>query len=172
MQPTTDTAPGDAPLYTTERGYRRFLARIAKARADYDVVVASNSDAADAGDNSVWHDNFAYEENQRQMHQLARRVRDLEGLARRITVVPPRARFERVTVGCAVTLDDDEGRSERVVIGGYEDSDTAFRRVAYTAPLGQALLGAEEGDARTLQLAGRVREVTVITIEPARPEEL
>ncbi len=163
---------GDEMLYTTEGGQRRFLARIARARADYEAVAASNGDAAEAGDNSVWHDNFAYEENQRLMHQCARRVRDLEAAAQRMLVIAPPERLDRVAVGCAVTLEDDAGRAERVVIGGYEDSDTALRRVAYTAPLARALLGAEEGDALTVRVGDRVRELTVVSIERARPEEL
>lgn len=168
----TNQPPGDGPLYTTEGGRRRFLARIAKARADYDAVAATNGDAAEAGDNSVWHDNFAYEENQRLMHQCARRVRDLESAAQRMLVVTAPERLDRVTVGCAVSLEDESGRAERVVVGGYEDSDTTLRRVAYTAPLARVLLGAREGDVRTVRVGDRTRELTIVAIERALAEEL
>ncbi|MBI5516335.1 MAG: GreA/GreB family elongation factor [Deltaproteobacteria bacterium] len=163
----------DGPrLSTTAAGRARFVARVERARAAYDAVVASNGDAAEAGDSSVWHDNFAYEENQRQMHQLARRIHDLQDALRRLEVVSAPPHPERVGLGSAVTLEDADGRVERVVVGGYEDGDPALRRVAYTAPLAQALIGAEPGDTLSVRLGGRARELTVLSVEAARPEEL
>ncbi len=64
--------------YLTPAGRVRLRHRIHEARLAHEAICASNGEAAEAGDSSVWHDNFAYEENQRQMHQLARRVRTLE----------------------------------------------------------------------------------------------
>ena len=65
-------------LPTTPAGLRRLNQRLAAARQRYLDICADNEDAAGAGDTSVWHDNFAYEENQRQMHALARRLRDMQ----------------------------------------------------------------------------------------------
>ena len=76
-------------LLTTQHGLERTRARLAGALAEYERIVAGNAEAADAGDSSVWHDNFAYEENQRQMHQWARRIRDLREMIRRMEIVRP-----------------------------------------------------------------------------------
>jgi len=158
-------------LYTTKRGHVRLLERMRRARASYDAVCATNGDAAEAGDNSVWHDNFAYEENQRQMHQLARRLRELEVAAARLIIVSPPRDPSVVSLGCAVRVRDVDANTERVwIIAGWEDGDTAESRISYTSPLAQALLGAEEGDRRSLELAtGRVR-LEVLEVSPA-PEE-
>ncbi len=170
--PASPRSPADSRLLTTAAGYRRFVERVAKVRAAYDAVIASNGDAAEAGDNSVWHDNFAYEENQRQMHQLARRLRDLQDALRRLEVVDAPPSPARVGFGCAVVVEGDGGDAERLVIGGYEDGDPDLRRVAYTAPLALALLGAEPGDVRQVRVGGKARELTVVSIEVARAEEL
>jgi len=170
--PAASPPSANARLFTTVAGYDRFVARVAKVRAAYDAVIASNGDAAEAGDNSVWHDNFAYEENQRQMHQLARRVRDLLDVQRRLEVVAPSPTSSRVCFGCAVLVEGEDGEVERLVIGGYEDGDPDLRRVAYTAPLALALVGAEPGDTRQVRVGGKARELTVISIELARAEEL
>ena len=77
---TADSAKLPARIVTSRAGYQRLLDTLQAAKRRYDVVCASNEEAAGAGDSSVWHDNFAYEDNQRQMHQLARRVRDLQHL--------------------------------------------------------------------------------------------
>ncbi len=173
MQPSKTPVRGNASrLLTSSAGQQRFAARLAKVREAYEAVCASNGAAAEAGDNSVWHDNFDYEENQRQMHQLARRFHDLEEALRRMEVVSAPAAPKQVGFGCVVTLEHADGRSERLVIGGYDDGDAALRRVAYTAPLASALLGAEPGDVRTFTAGGRERELVIVAIEAAREEEL
>ena len=163
-----------ARRYTTPAGLKRLQARIKEARAAYLVVCASNEEAAGSGDSSVWHDNFAFEENQRQMHQLARRVRDLEHLAMSMEIVPPaKEPPERVRIGCAVRvtfLDDDSER--RFFVAGFDDGAPDEGRLSYAAPLARVVLGAEEGDTRVLRLKGRRRTLEVSAIEAAPPAEL
>lgn len=163
---------GESRLFTSTAGRRRFVERIEKVRAAYDAVCASNGDAAEAGDNSVWHDNFDYEENQRQMHQLARRVRDLQDALRRMEVADAPRTPDRVGFGCAVVLETEDDRTERLVIGGYEDGDPDLHRVSYTAPIAQALMGAEPGDTRVVRVGGRTRELAVLSVERAQEAEL
>ena len=50
-------------LVTSRGGYARLQQRLQEALDSYNAVCATNAEAADAGDSSVWHDNFAYEEN-------------------------------------------------------------------------------------------------------------
>ena len=64
-------------VYLTPAGRKRLAERINATRAAYLARSAENPDALQSGDSSGWHDNFAFEENMRQMHQLARQVRDL-----------------------------------------------------------------------------------------------
>lgn len=159
-------------LYTTEGGYRRLLARIKKALADYDLVTASNEDAAGAGDTSVWHDNFDYEENQRQMHQLAKRVSELKDVRASLTVVPLPQDPKRIGIGTAVTIEEEEsGQISRYQIAGFEDGDPQANRLSYTAPLAKALLGACIGDVRVMHLAGKDREYVVVKIETVQEED-
>ena len=173
MHPSKTITRSDGPrLLTSAAGQRRSASRLQKVRDAYEAVCASNGAAAEAGDNSVWHDNFDYEENQRQMHQLARRFRDLEDALRRMVVVPAPRDPAQVCFGCAVTVETEDGRIERLVIGGYDDGDADLHRIAYTTPLAQALLRAEPGDVRTFTAGGRERELTVIAIEAAHAEEL
>ena len=155
------------PLYTTPGGRQRLIARIDAARAAYCRVCDSNEDAAGAGDSSVWHDNFAYEENQRQMHQLARRVRDLELQLATSRVVPlPTEAPETARLGAAVTVEfEDDGSVQRWFLAGFDDGEPAAGRLSYNSPLGRALLGAEVADERLLRLERRVRRFEVVDIE-------
>jgi transcription elongation factor GreB len=162
-----------ATLYTTPRGLERLRERLARTRADYFAVCESNEDAAGAGDSSVWHDNFAYEENQRQMYQLARRVRELEAAIDRVQVVPAhREAPDVVRLGCCVEVAINGDDERTFFIAGWADGAPEGGRISYLSPLGKTLLGAREGDTRELIIAGEKKEVEVLAILPAPPQEV
>ncbi len=151
---------------TTPAGRRRLEARLAAAEAEYARVCASNPEAAEAGDSSVWHDNFAYEENQRLMHQWSRRVRDLRATLAELELTTTPKAPEAVAVGCAIVVaDTTTGRQQRYILAGWDDGDLSARRLAYNSPLGGALIGARLGEAREVRTPAGSRELEIISIE-------
>jgi transcription elongation factor GreA len=160
-------------VFLTQAGVHRLRGRIAEARAAYLAVCADNEAASQAGDSSVWHDNFAYEENQRQMHRLARRVRDLEEMLGRAKVVPACSKApSRVQLGAQVRLRYlDEERETTLYIAGYDDGDPQAGRISYTAPLALRVVGAEPGEVRTLREGGRSRQLEIVELLAAPGEE-
>lgn len=160
-------------VFLTQAGLHRLRARITEARAAYLAVCADNEAAAQAGDSSVWHDNFAYEENQRQMHRLARRVRDLEDLLGRAKLVPACALPPtKVQLGASVRISYvDEDREATLYISGYDDGDPQIGRISYTAPLAVRLIGAQAGDVCTLREGSRPRQIEVLDVLAAPGEE-
>jgi len=159
------------PFYTSA-GYERLLDRIARARADYHAVCRTNEEAAGAGDSSVWHDNFAYEENQRRMHQLATRVADLERLAQRARIVSPPSTVDRVMVGTRVTVRIEDRAEAHWEIAGFDDGDPALGRISYVSPLGRALIGTAAGEVLEVVLDGRARELEVLAVTHTGLEEV
>lgn len=158
---------------TTRQGYGRALARLNEARLRYLAVCNSNEEAAGAGDSSVWHDNFAYEENQRQMHALAARIRELAAVLAALEVVDAPRAPTVVGVGCAVRLVDADGQAERrIVLGGWDDSDPEIGRVAINSPLGLSITGASLGEIRTCPSPRGPQEWEIVAIEPAAEGEL
>jgi transcription elongation GreA/GreB family factor len=67
---------------------------------------------------------------------------------------------EIVAIGCEVTFQRD-GAERTVTIVGHDESEPAAARVAFTAPLIKAILGAEAGD--EVEVPGGM--VTVVRIE-------
>lgn len=160
-------------LYLTPGGAERLRRRIAAARAAYQNVVEDNPAALESGDTSGWHDNFAFEENQRQMHQLARQVRELEALLGRATVIPlPTQPPERAILGSRVRWRFVGESAERVCwLSGWDDGDPEQGRVSYNSPLGAALVGAEPGEEREVRLGAVTRRFEVLEVEALDPEE-
>ena len=159
-------------LLTTKAGYARAQARLQSALDGLRAVCDTNAEAAGAGDTSVWHDNFAYEENQRQMNQRSARINELRRLLGNLQVVAVPRRPSQVQVGCAVSLRDAENGEERTfIVAGFDDGDPNLGRVSYTSPLMRGLLGAEVGDERVVSMGGKEKALVIVSIAPGEREE-
>jgi transcription elongation factor GreB len=157
--------------YTTKAGYKRFIIHLEEVARRYDKIVSTNEESADAGDNSVWHDNFAYEENQRQMHQWARRFKDLEEIKRNMMIVEKDSNPIKVQIGCYVVIyDNSDGIEKKYFIAGYNDGEPEINRVSYTAPIAKALIGAKIGDVRKFKIGNIIKELEVLDILPDNEE--
>jgi transcription elongation factor GreA len=154
-------------IYVTAKGLRLLRTRLDAARAAYKAVCDDNPAARESGDSSVWHDNFAFEENQRLMHQLAARIRDLETeLAHVVVVDPLRAAPHRAVIGAGVRYHiEGEPAARSCILVGHGEGLPEARHVAYDSPLGAALLGARPGDELDIPVAGRLRPAEVIAID-------
>ena len=76
-------------------------------------------------------------------------------------VVEPAPELDRVVFGAAVTLLREDGSELSFRIGGEDEDDPTAGRVAWMAPVAQALLGSQPGEVRQLPTG----EVEVISIE-------
>jgi transcription elongation GreA/GreB family factor len=155
----------------TPAGRDRLQQRLQSATSAFQAVCADNEVAATCGETSVWHDSFDYEENQRQMHMLARQVQELRRLLQTAHVTDPRRLVPRcVEVGCVVAYRIGEGAVQEWHIAGWDDGDPKLRRLAYNSPLGQVLLGAEPGELREWRCAGKVQDVEILRVGPGPKE--
>ena len=67
----------------------------------------------------------------------------------------------RVAIGTNVTFTLN-GKTQTITITGHDEADPAAGRIAFSAPLARALMGAEPGDAR--DFAGREEALEVLEI--------
>jgi transcription elongation GreA/GreB family factor len=115
----------------------------------------------------TFHDNFAYEDgerNQRMWSQERRRLLRLQAGAR-LVEVPPSG--DRAAIGrTVVVLDQDSGAQMIIRIGSYENFAPAPPgTISYSAPMAQILLGAEAGEEREGTIAGKMRRFEVLDVE-------
>jgi transcription elongation GreA/GreB family factor len=83
-------------------------------------------------------------------------------------VVEPDPHAEGVVFGALVTVTRADGTEVSFRIVGEDEADPAAGRIAWTAPVAQALLGSEPGDVRVLP-TGEV-EVLRVATAPEPPE--
>ena len=77
-----------------------------------------------------------------------------------------------VSFGTRVTFVRDDGDPETVEIVGEDEADPTEGRLAWTAPLARAMMGAEEGDVVEAGPRRPPSEVEIIKVEPMAAEAL
>ena len=97
----------------------------------------------------TFHDNFAFEDGERQMAMISTRLRDLHGIRNHALIVECSPCLDRVAIGCRVTLQDNEGHTIEFFVGSYlvlRSSNPPT--VSYVSPLARSVIGAALGERR------------------------
>ena len=152
-------------FFTTKSGYDRLNKTLNLAINSFNTVCKSNAEAASGGDNSVWHDNFAYEQNQKDMQMWSKRVSELKKILANIKIVDIPENPDKVQLGCIVTFQDKNRKQKWTYeVAGYDDGDIKKKRISYNSPLMQKFINKEISEEIELFLEGKNRIVTITTI--------
>ena len=153
-------------FFTTDQGYERLKNDLESAENFYKRICDSNSEVASSGDNSVWHDNFGYEQNQRDMYMWAKRISDLKKILSEVKVVTIPEKPNKVQIGCIVTFYDSiEDRKWTFEVAGYNDSDIGKGRIAYNTPFMQKFMDKKKEEEQEIFFDEKNRLLTIIKIE-------
>ena len=131
------------PNLVTPEGLAQLDAALESARAAYAAAQAEGGVSADRT-------------------AMARATRDLRYYSARrasaqLTEAPA---TDKVTFGCTVAFEREDGRIQSFRIVGEDEADPALGSVSYVSPLAQALLGKSVGD--EARVAGQEVEITAI----------
>lgn len=142
-----------------------------RVRSEYDElfgverpkVVEVISWAAANGDRS---ENGDYIYGRKRLREIDRRLSHLARIMKTAKIVDPTAQIERAQVrfGATVELIDDDDRRRVVTIVGDDEADASQNRIAWSAPLSHALIGARVGDARIVRLPAGEKSYEVVAI--------
>lgn len=152
------------PAYITPAGHKKIVEEydwlINKERPR---ITAEVSYAASLGDRS---ENSEYIYGKQRLREIDRRLRFLKGRLEAIEVVDP-AGFtgDKVLFGATVTIEDEDGETQRWTIRGEDEVDLENHVISYVSPLGRALLGRIEGDEVTFEAPGGRREISIVAVE-------
>jgi transcription elongation GreA/GreB family factor len=112
----------------------------------------------------TFHDNFAFEDGERQQQMWSKRLKELVDIYNHSQIFKPSRAAERVAIGRNVTIADlDSGEEKTIKIGSYM-SFNGNGTISYNAPLARILLGAEPGEVRKGEIAGRKKKFEIVEI--------
>src|SRR5579883_1103942 len=72
-----------------------------------------------------------------------------------------------VSIGCRVTLKDDDGDESTYMLVGEDESDPSEGKISVFAPIAQGLLGKKQGETVEVQLPAGPRNFKILKAEPA-----
>lgn len=150
------------PLLTPE-GQERLRAELANLRkVELPATVLAIEEARAHGDLS---ENAEYHAAKERNAIVMGKINELNAILAESEVITPPADPERVVFGVQVTVYDPETDEEACYqIVGAPESDASCGRVSMTSPIGQALLGKEEGDEVTFTTPGGQRTLEIVKV--------
>jgi transcription elongation GreA/GreB family factor len=110
-----------------------------------------------------WHDNFAYEQLDREFQMVNQRIAELNDLLQRCKMVEIAEQNEKVTIGTTVEFLLD-GAENKITIGCMGESEPDLDLIAYVSPLGRLLMGLQKGDLKSGRIGEREVKVEVIRL--------
>lgn len=118
----------------------------------------------------TFHDNFAYEQGQRDQEMWSDRVRELVSVRNNAQIITPGANNGQVRIGRIVTVNNTTSNTEKVFrVGSYmvfEDTKVGeISTLSYDAPLPKSLIGAKVGEEREAFFGGERHHLEVVKIE-------
>jgi len=154
------------PLLFLPEDLRYLEASIDSLRAEIRRVKAESAESTEQS-SETWHDNFTFEEAQRQLRMLLNQLGGLSRTLERSRTVDVPGRPERAEVGATVTYrDTGGGPAETLTIGSAMVGPEMAERgcVSYLSPLGALLYGGRSGEHRTGDVGGRRLTVEILAV--------
>lgn len=115
----------------------------------------------------TFHDNFAYEDGERQQYMWSTRLRELIRIRNQARVLLEPLKGDTATIGRTITIEDENtGETLIMKIGSYmvlanEEGEV----ISYNAPLARMLVGGRVGDTRENVIAGKKKSFRILKIE-------
>lgn len=155
---------GERPRFITPDGFARI-------RREYDELFAVErpklletiSWAAANGDRS---ENGDYIYGRKRLREIDRRLTHLSRIMKAAKVVDPRTQAARdqVRFGATIELVDEDDNRRTLTIVGDDEADAGTGKIAWSAPLARALIGARTGDERVVRLPAGEKSYEVVEI--------
>ncbi|MBP9719387.1 MAG: GreA/GreB family elongation factor [Candidatus Levybacteria bacterium] len=113
--------------------------------------------ARDMGDLS---ENGYYKAAKFKLISIDRRIRLVDHLLKS-AIIPAVVKKETIDIGCTVTLDDGEKKTNYLLVGGYE-SDPKLGKLSVISPIGRAIVGKKRKDVIEIESPSGKRIFTIV----------
>lgn len=111
----------------------------------------------------TWHDNFGFEEAEKQINFLANEIIRLLDIKNRAFIINPK-KGKQVKIGSEVIYKDETGKELKVTIGSYLILQNKNNHISYQSPLGKILMNAKEGEIKKGLINGKEKNFIILKI--------
>ena len=152
--------------FLTRAGYeklRKEIEPLKKMKAQLSLDIGEAREKGDLKENAEYHS--AKERLGEVMGRIAK-IQDKLQNARIIDEL--KMPKDTVVIGCAVTLQDEDGDEVTYTLVGEDESDPAEGRISVYAPLAQGLMGKKVGETASVELPAGARQFKILKTAPSR----
>jgi transcription elongation factor GreA len=111
-------------------------------------------------------ENADYSAAKEEQGMIEAKIREYEAkLALSEVIDPTRMSGDKVMFGATVTIEDEDGESQRYTIVGEHEANIKKGKISIGAPVARALIGKSVGDTVTITTPKGKREVEVVSVE-------
>lgn len=152
------------PTYLTPEGAEKVRAELAELEGPQREDLARRlRDAIQMGDLS---ENADYHKAKEDQGFLEGRIQELKYILSNAIIIDEKAaKTDEVTVGCRVTIQEDDGELETYHLVGSKEADPRKGRISNESPIGRALLGHKKGERVQVETPGGTIFFKIIKIE-------
>lgn len=148
------------------QGYKKLEDELAQLKKERPEIIQAIKEAREEGD---LRENAGYDAARERQGMAEARINYIESRLGLYQVVDlDKLEGEKVIFGATVELEDvDTGEKRKYTVLGPDEAEPAKGSISYMSPVGQALLGREEGDEVTINIPrGSVTyEITRVSFE-------
>ncbi len=153
------------------QGYKRLEDELLRLKSERPQIIQAIKEAREEGD---LRENAGYDAAKERQGMAEARIKYIESRLGLYQVVDLNTLSgEKVIFGATVFVEDqDSGEKRSFTILGPDEADPANGSISFLSPVGQALLGKEEGDEVSVDIPrGRVNyEITSIEFRGSQPD--
>ena len=154
------------------QGYKKLEEELAKLKSERPQIIQAIKEAREEGD---LRENAGYDAARERQGMAEARIKYIESRLALYQIIDlDKISGEKVIFASTVDVEDvDSGESKSFMISGPDEAEPSKGSISFLSPVGQALLGKEEGDEVTIDIPrGRVTyEIVGIRFEGSKALE-
>ena len=154
-----------AETFLTRAGYEKLRAEIEPLKQQKRQLSLDIGEAREKGDLS---ENAEYHSAKEKLGEVMSRISVIQDKLQNAKIIDELKVPEgTVSIGCRVTLQDEDGDEFSYALVGEDESDPAEGKISVYSPLAQGLLGKKVGEVAQVELPAGPRVFKITKTEPS-----
>jgi len=150
-------------IYLTEEGKRKLQFELEELEGPRRIEIAARlKSAIEMGDLS---ENADYHKAKEDQGFLEGKILDIKHTLDKAIILEESNRNDKVTVGCKVTVQEEDFPPETYFLVGSQEADPGTNKISHISPIGKALLDMQVGDRVNIQTPGGEFTLKILDID-------
>ncbi len=151
--------------FLTRAGYEKLLKELDPLKKQKNQLSQDIAEAREKGDLK---ENAEYHSAKEKLGEVMTRIAKIQDKLQNAKIIDElKVPKGVVSIGCRVTVQDDDGDQMTYTLVGEDESDPSDGKISVFAPIAQGLLGKKPGETVEVQLPAGTRSFKILKAEPA-----